>query len=154
MVLFLLPWKRVYIFHFPVLSLRDLIMADLNSFFEKLTQQLHSNTSVNYNDKHCDLWLGARTSNGLYGRKQVTFPDGARKIMRVSRVIFMIQHRSLVIPQFNEEGEVLEMSHLCHNTLCVNPEHLVLETKALNCDRKHCKDQGLCTGIHRPLCIL
>ena len=107
-----------------------------------------------HNSIQCHLWLGARTGNGLYGRKSVTFPDGSNKLMRVSRVVYMIKHQSLIIPVVNEQGHILEMSHLCHTSLCVNPDHLVLEKKITNSERKHCRNQGCCTKKHQPFCIL
>lgn len=37
-----------------------------------------------------------------------------------------------------------DISHLCHNTKCVNPQHLVIEPSAINSQRKECKNQGSC----------
>lgn len=129
-------------------------MACLNHFFEKIQQQISAKTNVNANTRNCDLWLGATTSDGLYGRKQVTFPDGSRKLMRISRVIYMIRHKILIIPTVNDAGNALEMSHLCHNSLCVNSDHINLEPKAVNLERKHCVNQDSCTQNHNPYCIL
>ena len=66
---------------------------------------------------------------------QVSLPDGTTKLMTVSRVIYMIQQRTLNIPTRNEDGVTIEMSHLCHNSLCVNPTHLILEEKITNIER-------------------
>ena len=123
-------------------------------FFEKISHQLRNNTNFDSNAKRCDLWLGARTSDGLYGRKQVKFPSGNRVLMRVSRVVYMIKHKMMEIPRVDQHNNILEVSHLCHQTLCVKPDHLVLESKALNNERKHCLEQRLCTENHKPVCIL
>ena len=40
----------------------------------------------------------------------------------------------------------LDCSHLCHNTLCCNPDHLVLELRSINNDRNHCKNEMHCFG--------
>ena len=128
-------------------------MTDINAFFDRNQGQIDAKTLFDSNETHCNLWLGARTGNGLYGRKQVSLPDGTRKLMRVSRVIYMIQQRTLNVPTSNEDGVTIEMSHLCHNSLCVNPTHLILEEKITNIERKHCFYQGFCTENHNPLCI-
>ena len=129
-------------------------MANFDDFFEKISHQLRNNTDFDSNAKHYDLWLGARTSDGLYGRKQVKFPSGNRVLMRVSWVVYMIKHKMMEMPCVDQHDDILEVSHLCHQTLCVKPDHLVLESKALNNERKHCLDQGLCTENHKPVCIL
>ena len=40
----------------------------------------------------------------------------------------------------------LDYSHLCHNTLCCNPDHLVLERRSIN-NRNHCKNEMHCFGL-------
>ncbi len=40
----------------------------------------------------------------------------------------------------------LQCSHLCHNSLCCNPEHIVLETQTINNNRIFCKNFQYCTG--------
>lgn len=53
-----------------------------------------------------------------------------------------------------------ECSHLCHIKDCVNPDHIVIELKSLNKNRKHCTDQRNLTGdltycsrAHTPHCL-
>ena len=66
-------------------------------------------------------------------------------------IYFASRRNCGLLPQRNN---ILVVSHLCHQTLCVKHDHLVLESKALNNERKHCLDQGLCTENHKPVCIL
>ena len=101
----------------------------------------------------CLQWQGAITSGG-YGQKRVTLPDGKNKTMLLSRVIYMCKHRTISIPKSLENGEKLEMSHLCHNKLCIRKDHLFLETHEMNMERQHCHHQNLCTGAHHPHCLL
>lgn len=141
----------------PILSLSlvsSLYFVTMEAFFNNLKAQIDAKTQFNVNDNGCNLWIGARTSNGLYGRKQVTFPDGNRKLMRISRVVQMVKGHMLYVPAVNDEGHIIEMSHLCHNSLCVNPDHLILELRNTNAERKLCKNQGFCTENHNPLCIM
>ena len=132
----------------------DDIMANLDNLLIKLALQMRSKTLVNANDKKCNIWQGATTSDGKYGRKRVTFPDGNSKLMRVSRVVYLIKYKTFNIPDSDESGNPVEMSHLCHNSLCVNPDHLVLESKTSNLERKHCHSQNNCTETHFPHCIM
>ncbi len=37
-----------------------------------------------------------------------------------------------------------EISHLCHNTVCINPNHLITESVAANKSRNGCAGYGLC----------
>jgi hypothetical protein len=56
---------------------------------------------------------------------------------------------------------VTDASHLCHNPLCVRPEHLIVEPRVMNHKRKNClhKIQTPCCGQtvlvckHDPPCI-
>ena len=63
--------------------------------------------------------------------------------MGVSRVMYMRKQKMMEILRVDQHDNILEVSHLCHQTLCVKPDHVVLESKALNNERKHCFDQGL-----------
>ena len=42
----------------------------------------------------------------------------------------------------------LEVSYLCHNVICVNPTHFVLETYKTSLERTSCKSQEECTKQH------
>ena len=48
-------------------------------------------------------------------------------------------HQIAYLARYNKrpaEGE--DVSHLCHNSLCCNAEHLTIESHAINMDRKAC----------------
>ena len=107
----------------------------INAFFDRIPGQIDGKTLFDSNETHCNLWVGARTGNGLYGRRQVSLTDGTRKLLRVSRVIYLIQQRTLNIPTRNEDGVTIKMAHLCHNSLCVNPTHLILQEKITNIEK-------------------
>ena len=75
------------------------------------------------------------------------------KSASVQRVCAMIHNGTL------ELGKV-DASHLCHNKLCVNPNHISLESRATNCSRKSCVLAGVCLrhpkgdGTFYPDCLL
>ena len=66
----------------------------------------------------------------------------------------MIFHELSVIPTCNDEGKSVEISHLCYHKRCVKPQHLVLETHAMNMDRLHCKNQEFCSRGHQTHCLI
>jgi hypothetical protein len=62
------------------------------------------------------------------------------KKKHVHRPALMIKLRSLSIPK------ELDASHLCHNILCVNVDHLILLPHSVNNNRQCCKSYGNCIG--------
>lgn len=128
-------------------------MAALDAFFTTLRQKIHVKTQYNANNRQCSIWTGAKTSDGRYGRLVVTFPDHSRKDMRVTRLLYMMKHETLQIPTHDIENRRLEMSHLCHESLCINTDHLILESHTINMEREHCANQGFCAKSHHPHCI-
>ena len=126
---------------------------DVNqAFFDNFEHQIHIK-SVDSDFPHgCRLWTGA--VNGNYARKRVQYPDGTMKLEYVSRLIYMCVNRVFKVPRLDAHGHKLDMSHLCNNSLCVLPAHLVLEEHDVNMERRHCFNQHVCTGNHRPYCLL
>lgn len=126
----------------------------------KLRDSLARRRSDPVNHKGCVEWQGARTGDG-YGRLCVPWEveeGGEVKIKRsqerVSRMIYLTQNN------LNLKNDLprppMEMSHLCHTRLCMLPDHLVVEPKAINLERRHCVNQGICMKSHEgyPHCIL
>ena len=58
------------------------------------------------------------------------------------------------MPRIYDNRKNLEVSHMCHNGICVTSTHLVLETHETNLERISCKSQGQCTKQHQPFCLL
>ena len=127
-------------------------MGDINEFFDNLMIRIRARCEKSGNSQGCELWTGGKT--GGYGRMRVRYPDGTCRIEYVSRLIYKCQIRSTCTPHADDKGNPLDVSHLCHNSLCVVAHHLVLETHDINMERVHCNNQQLCTGNHMPNCIL
>lgn len=77
-----------------------------------------------------------------------------RKYERVSRMVYLMKNnlnKKTDLPQVP-----MKMSHLCHNRSCMLTEHLLLEPRRVNQERKHCMKQGVCTKFPDgyPNCIL
>jgi hypothetical protein len=51
--------------------------------------------------------------------------------------------------------KIYDISHLCHNASCCNPDHLIVETRSTNDKRKKCKNELNCSGHGSdvPVCI-
>lgn len=93
----------------------------------------------------CLLWKGAVKKckgrrGGGYGIINVHLPGhDSRTLMRVHRLAYIV-HTGNFIPQQND------VSHLCHNSLCVNFHHLSLEPRKINNARKVCHRKRQCQG--------
>lgn len=126
----------------------------MNDFFKKLTCSLlkHSEIGENGCVSGCILWCGTSDCYG-YGVKRVKWPDGIQKLEKAHRVAYMAHHKLCSLPQLDETGLQLDVSHLCHTKLCINPAHLVLETHTSNMSRNHCRAARVCSLEHSPSCL-
>lgn len=118
----------------------------MDDIFNHLRNKLEAKSERVGGLRGCVLWKGGVGSNG-YGFIRVSWPEEGSKVERVHRVALMVEMR-LTRSQF--PGANLEVSHLCHEKLCVNPMHLSLEPHATNQERIHCMQQGVCSGAHHP----
>ena len=104
----------------------------------------------------CLLWTGAATGKGKdnrYGVKAVTNIElGLKnKSISVHRLVYLFKHYDTRILHSKENK--LEVSHLCHTTLCANSDHLTLETRSINAERRTCNLMRHCTKAHVPFCL-
>ena len=82
----------------------------------------------------CWEWIGAvhKKKYGNYGQLRIG-TRGNSKLFRAHRVSYEVFVGKI--------GDGLEIDHLCHNTLCVNPDHLEEVTHNENMQRR--KDSHL-----------
>ena len=120
-------------------------------------------------NKHCDnpsgaygciMWKGG-TYDGLYGkmRNPLAKLPGQPTYMRVHRLVYLLHHikdfKTLTLDHIDENGQNIEVSHLCHKSLCVNIAHLSLEMHQTNLSRRACVAEGECrTHGDVPACLL
>lgn len=122
----------------------------MDAFFRDLQFKLKKKSKHQPGENSCVLWTGNVSYSG-YGLQSVKWPVEGRKLEKAHRVALMVE-RCLTRSQFRDvEGEV---SHLCHNKLCVNTAHLVIEQHCINQERIHCFLLGRCTEAHSPLCLM
>lgn len=98
--------------------------------------------------KGCWEWTGCRYTDGRYGRIHL-YICGDNMYVTAHRASYIAFHR-----KFDLEHDI---SHRCHEKLCVNPGHLSHEPRYINLRRDSCrksKDKK-CTGHGRyKHCIL
>ena len=106
----------------------------------------------------CLLWTGSRccVRGGVVGNYGVIYVKcrqlrggGLRwKLMRVHRLAYMLHHKEWELPPD------MHCSHLCHNSLRINVNHLILETPFVNGNRRQCARENICLGHDQaPPCI-
>lgn len=129
-----------------------ILQQNLRYWCDQQLQSIHQRCVLAPGD--CLLWTGGTsTANpNKYGRKMVNIPmlGIKRKVMYTHRLVYMCHNYDIGILDKNNP---LEVSHLCHNTLCACPYHLVLETHERNAERITCRMMGECTKGHSPECI-
>lgn len=86
----------------------------------------------------CQLWSGGQTKNG-YPTISVSL-NKKRYQLRAHRLHFHLQSGCQpFLPG-------LQVSHLCHEKLCMNLDHFSLELAVINNQRKTCNAEGHCFG--------
>lgn len=112
---------------------------------DKFSAVLHRNSHFS---GQCQLWNGQIDKYG-YGLVRVPFA-GKRLKLNVHRLAFYLSQSASVKLETS-----LHVSHLCHNKLCISPNHLSYEPPSVNLSRNCCRLDGECKG-HRGYrrCIL
>lgn len=80
-----------------------------------------------------------------YPEFRLTIPGIGQKHLLAARLMFMCHHKQLKV--------IDDVSHLCHNRLCININHLVNESRTINLNRQVCRNTGVCTQLHAPPCL-
>lgn len=106
-----------------------------------------SSVPTENNPLQCRLW---KSPHIQYPRIRVVL-DGLvpSTSVLVHRLVFYNQYNSLVT--WNPHWQV---SHLCHNKLCISTAHLNLEPAQVNICRRICQRHGQCIHhIRQPDCL-
>lgn len=86
-------------------------------------------------ENSCRTWQGRTDSDG-YGEMQIQF-RGKRLYIKVHRVSYALEH-----PDVSLVNDTHDISHLCHNRLCLNVVYLSHEPHSINNNRLVCKNDG------------
>ena len=110
--------------------------------------------------KGCLTWTGTKTKSHPratpYGIIYVKPPfSSRRRKFRVHQIVYMAAHSQTNYGPNGVNYDNFDISHLCHNSLCVEASHLSREPRSVNNHRKTCKEEGRCYGGHGdyPACI-
>lgn len=125
-----------------------------NSWREEISNKIRHKCTLPDSNHGCILWEGCVFQPSGYAKLAVRWNNNNRKYFRVHRLVYMFEHHLKSIPTQNPEGRKLEISHICHQKLCVCANHLSLEPHETNMERMHCKLQGSCSKNHMPLCLI
>jgi hypothetical protein len=125
-------------------------MEDMEVFFRtnvvRVLERSHPSAT-----NECRIWDFSRTDNRKYGQTRYKHPITHQwKTINAHRLAYMCHNQILEIPKGHD------CSHICHNTLCVNPDHITLELHGINNNRQHCVHLGYCMENHGdlPRCLL
>jgi hypothetical protein len=125
----------------------------------RISDRLRNNTDTSYHPKGCHLWRGRPHVNG-YGQMSVRWPlESKSTSVSPHRVAYILNYLEY-FPTFKIPREYGEISHICHNSMCVNINHLSLELHDINCARRdYCIRRMVCithagSGYTYPNCIL
>jgi hypothetical protein len=125
-----------------VLSILHLHTRTMEGAFKvKYSQKLSDRSALAPNGQ-CLVWRGTtRSSHGtLYGVLCCKVHD-QWKTEYVHRLA-LIFHKGWTLEDVADRG--LDVSHLCHNPLCVRPEHLSYEPHWVNRNRTKCVSLNIC----------
>ena len=94
----------------------------------------------------CHLYLGSRRSDGYC---HISYKNELNRDTSIS------VQRAAVMLSKERKLPKLQASHLCNNKVCVNVEHINLESNIINNQRKTCARQNMCLGHPGyPACII
>lgn len=106
----------------------------------KISQRSHQSEGNN----GCITWNLSVNSSGYPQMKLGQHFDKffKNKPYSPAHILFSIQNNIILNAPFHE------LSHLCHNKLCLNIEHLSYEPSVINTQRNVCKDRNSCHQNH------
>ena len=115
--------------HFLAVLLHNICTMDnFEAFYQK---KLNDNVLVDP-ATGCLVWQGIGA--GGYGQIRVRLPnENISKQIYVHRLQYMLTSGNF---QLNKH---IHVSHLCHNTKCIAPEHLSYEPLHINANRQSCR---------------
>ena len=138
-----------------ICSRRILLLAIImESFWKRMFDRLYVQPGfISSENGVCMLYKGSSRDRQGYGRVRYNIPDGGQKETSVHRMAKMLEQKQLNLGPN-------DVSHLCHNKLCVYTPHLNLESSQTNNARKSCVHSGVCSrhpkgdNTFEPDCLL
>lgn len=112
----------------------------MDAFLKNSQKRVLKNSALSTN-LECRLWTKVRKSTGPgYGVTSYRSPlSGKRSTLHAHRLSYMVFTGSMGI-------NGLDVSHLCHNPLCILVDHLSAEPHYVNASRIACVNRNVCMG--------
>ena len=124
-------------------------MLDLNTIEKteivrlgRVIEGFYRDGDIIHNDTDCDLMVKGERSKSGYCRRHLTLTMKSGETKRCHVYLHVLVY--LLKNRLNTMPEGLEVSHLCHQTNCLNVLHLRAETRSVNMRRKRCNEDGVC----------
>jgi hypothetical protein len=111
-------------------------MANPGSIIDGIRTRFNNKVNIT---GHCHLWKAA-LDNG-YGVMKLKWPGYPSKRGYAYRISYVLNNLDK-FPTFNP---VHQISHTCHNIICLNPKHLIHEDATVNAWRQTCHANGRCS---------
>lgn len=126
----------------------------MNNEFRNKYLSILRDRSMPCENGECIIWQGSTLGPAhLYGRMKIKNHEGVFKNVYIHRLSFALHNNWSLAQLFGHENP--PMSHICHNSLCVNAQHISIEPMTINNARKGCKTEGLCLGHDQfPPCLI
>jgi hypothetical protein len=112
--------------------------------YGSLWERLMANTAEPDGDSGCWCWTGRKCSSYGYGRINLYVPELARNVPLTAHVAAwvmletgIVAPHSLYLACLELRCSGLQLDHLCHNTKCINPDHLELVTPRENSQSRY-----------------
>ena len=122
---------------FPLSSKK--VNASMDEFFcSKYRKKLNEMSKTSEVNGECKIWQGSVLKSG-YGKISVKYPNGKWDSISPARLALMLKLNHITLPPGTRS------TSLCHNKLCVNPQHLSPEPNGIGNQRKNCFVERRCT---------
>jgi hypothetical protein len=124
---------------------------DIQTWQATYSKKLEDNSHLSVNGE-CTIWNGyfRLRRRHQYGETKAMWPGqtGRQVKLSVHRLAYFLSHPEQI-------GMPGDCSHMCHNTLCINADHIGLEPSRINKKRQTCVSTNICPG-HAPYsqCLL
>ena len=125
--------------------------------FETILARLRRKIGTPQGKHGCQMWQGPiwdKNRPVQYGKCRNPFKRENKEypsFLKAHKLLYMAVNQ---ITDCKEVGPG-EFSHICHQPLCMNINHIVLEVHDINIARRNCHQRGQCTHQHDfPPCLL
>ena len=119
-------------------------MSEFEHYCIQQVAQLVLKRTNDAGEFECWIYNGPVKTKARNGLQYGTVTKTIRRGDEVKKFNHFYAHRAVKLYAEHQVSNPRSVSHLCHQTLCVNPEHLEFESTGINNNRKPCNRTGWC----------